>query len=352
MKYFTRTFIVALIVFTIGTKACVALNIDYQDINGSKMLSIRDVFESLGYSLIWEQDTRSIIAGEYTIVTPEQEGLEIIDGRSFLEPKAFNRFDITTEKKDTNNLGITHGDTQIVASIGEPPEYSAGTVTEIPILMYHHIGDPPADASPEAIRLYVSEKNFEHQLRWLQANGYNTVTMQEVIDHWDCGKPIPKNPVVLTFDDGYTSMYEKVTPLLMEKGMVGSFYICTNYRWCDGFLSSTQIEAMHKKGMEIQSHSLSHSNLTSLSEEELRKEICESKAYLETRLNVPADIFCYPHGAVNPKVIAQLKECGYKAALGTGVGIASIDANRFNLDRIPIIYHHTISDFASLMERD
>ena len=52
----------------------------------------------------------------------------------------------------------------------------------IPILMYHVIGDPPNGAPfPE---LYVDEKTFQAQLRWLERRGFNAVTLQAAWNHW------------------------------------------------------------------------------------------------------------------------------------------------------------------------
>ena len=44
------------------------------------------------------------------------------------------------------------------------------------------------------------------QLDALKAKGYNAVTMEEVYNHWINKAPLPENPIVLTFDDGYASI--------------------------------------------------------------------------------------------------------------------------------------------------
>ena len=55
----------------------------------------------------------------------------------------------------------------------------------IPILMYHVIADPPADARyPE---LYVSGTDFAHQIDWLESHGFHAVTLREAYRHWSFG---------------------------------------------------------------------------------------------------------------------------------------------------------------------
>src|SRR6188508_966940 len=60
-----------------------------------------------------------------------------------------------------------------------PPRPATGRPTDdpIPILMYHVIADPPADAPfPE---LYVSGDAFAGQIAWLAAHGFHGVTLQD-----------------------------------------------------------------------------------------------------------------------------------------------------------------------------
>ncbi|KWH52165.1 poly-beta-1,6-N-acetyl-D-glucosamine N-deacetylase PgaB [Burkholderia cepacia] len=49
---------------------------------------------------------------------------------------------------------------------------------------------------------------------WLQTNNYHTVTVRQIEASRHGGKPLPPRAVLLTFDDGYSSHYTKVLPLL------------------------------------------------------------------------------------------------------------------------------------------
>ncbi|HVD86357.1 MAG TPA: hypothetical protein VNB59_03025, partial [Solirubrobacterales bacterium] len=71
----------------------------------------------------------------------------------------------------------------------------------VPILEYHVLGDP--DESDEYPELFVSRPDFRQQLEWLDQNGYQAVTLEQVEDAWYRGGNLPPKPVVLSFDDGY-----------------------------------------------------------------------------------------------------------------------------------------------------
>jgi hypothetical protein len=82
----------------------------------------------------------------------------------------------------------------------------------VPILMYHVIAEHPAGASyPE---LYVRPGDVAGQMRWLARHRYHAVTLRQVYDHWMRGAPLPRRPVVITFDDGYLSQYTRTFGVL------------------------------------------------------------------------------------------------------------------------------------------
>lgn len=84
------------------------------------------------------------------------------------------------------------------------------------VLCYHEVTatTEAADRDP----LAVSIGSLILQFNWLEANGYSPVSLQQVIDERRGGKPLPENAVLLTFDDGYRSFYDRVMPLLKLYG--------------------------------------------------------------------------------------------------------------------------------------
>src|SRR5439155_21260126 len=89
----------------------------------------------------------------------------------------------------------------------------------VPILMYHVIAAPPAGAPyPE---LYVSPRDFRGQVAWLALHGYTAVTLDRLFAYWKLDWPLPRHPVVLTFDDGYRADYVHARPILLARRWPG-----------------------------------------------------------------------------------------------------------------------------------
>ena len=82
--------------------------------------------------------------------------------------------------------------------------------TTLTVLMYHHLVEDPAELNEW--RLTV--QRFREDLQWLQDNGYTTVLPSELA----AGRGLPEKAVMITFDDGYTSNYTLLYPLLREFG--------------------------------------------------------------------------------------------------------------------------------------
>jgi peptidoglycan/xylan/chitin deacetylase (PgdA/CDA1 family) len=91
----------------------------------------------------------------------------------------------------------------------------------VTIAMYHYVRDLKYSRYPDIKGLDATL--FKSQLDYLSAN-YNFITMEQLIDSMDSGKPLPEKAVLLTFDDAYIDHFNIVFPILDEKGIQGSFF--------------------------------------------------------------------------------------------------------------------------------
>ena len=178
----------------------------------------------------------------------------------------------------------------------------------IPVLMYHHVGE---DAARYTIPLW----RFEQQLDWLQGAGYNTVTLSEVYDAVEGIGTLPSNPVAITFDDGYVEQWGAAEAMRV-RGMRGTFFILSGA----STLADWQIRAMADNGNEIGSHSISHPDLTTVSDGQLWSELVDSRAALQAISGQSVDIFAYPYGAYDSRVIWAVEAAGYRAAVAAWGG--------------------------------
>jgi len=77
-------------------------------------------------------------------------------------------------------------------------------------LAYHDV----EDEDPDQGFLSVRTDRLVDQLAWLRENGYQAVSVDQILEARDGGKPLPDRAVLLSFDDGYRSFYTRVLPIL------------------------------------------------------------------------------------------------------------------------------------------
>jgi peptidoglycan/xylan/chitin deacetylase (PgdA/CDA1 family) len=109
------------------------------------------------------------------------------------------------------------------------------------------------------------------------------------------------------------------------------FFVTTRYLGDGRHLSVVQLREMARGGMEIGSHSVSHPDLTVLSLANRKKEIAESKRFLEDRLGKKIISFCYPSGRVNADTRRLVKNSGYLYARTTRPGFGNFDTEPHTL---------------------
>ena len=94
------------------------------------------------------------------------------------------------------------------------------TVFGVPVLMYHEFvtqEDLDSGIAFDEYAIYYHE--FEHDLQWLQQNGYTTITVRELAQYLNGQGEMPEKPVILTIDDGKLGVYKNAFPLLQKYNM-------------------------------------------------------------------------------------------------------------------------------------
>ncbi len=217
------------------------------------------------------------------------------------------------------------------------PVSATGTV-RVPILMYHRVADPAPIKSEGERRLNVSPQDFAKQMDWLAANGYRTITQSQLYDALATGAALPKRPVLLTFDDGYIDISKTVLPILRKRKMVATAYVITDrVTGSDrAFMKFKALRRIEAGGIEVGSHTVSHSDLTSLSESGLRNELAGSRRVLEKGLGHPVQWLCYPAGRFDSRVEAMARETGYVTAVTTEPGVSHSASRPYALSRVRI----------------
>ena len=203
----------------------------------------------------------------------------------------------------------------------------------VPILMYHVIAPPPAGTPyPE---LWVTPERFAAQMHALAAAGYHGITLRQAFAAWDHGARIPEHPVVVSFDDGYRSHSASAAPVLKTLGWPGVLNLEIHNAGPEG-ISLSRLHGLVRAGWEIDSHTVSHPDLTTLGVDELSTELTRSRAWIERELGVAADFFCYPAGKYDATVVAAVRAAGYRGATTELPGAATAHSDPYLLPRVRV----------------
>jgi peptidoglycan/xylan/chitin deacetylase (PgdA/CDA1 family) len=211
----------------------------------------------------------------------------------------------------------------------------AGPPRPVPILMYHVVSDPLPDSPyPD---LYVPRAEFQEQMQALKDAGYTAVTLQEAWDAWHAHGPLPRQPVVVSFDDGYHSHLANALPVLRALGWPGVLNLELKNIRSDYGLTGPQVRQLIAAGWELDSHTIDHPDLTTVDAATLEHEVADSRAELRSRFGVPVNFFCYPAGRYDDAAIAAVRAAGYLGATTTDPGLAQPDeADRYTLARVRV----------------
>jgi peptidoglycan/xylan/chitin deacetylase (PgdA/CDA1 family) len=204
----------------------------------------------------------------------------------------------------------------------------------VPILMYHVIAPAPAGAKYGG--LWVPPAALAAQVDVLAHAGYQAVTLDAVLDGWSGKDTLPAHPVVLSFDDGYLSQGKDAGAILAERHWPGVLNLAWHNLGVPGGIGRTRIRELIGAGWEIDAHSLTHPDLTTLGPSALEREVAGSRQKIHEAFGVPADAFCYPAGRFDPTVEAAVRAAGYRAATTERPGAATPAQDRYALSRIRV----------------
>jgi peptidoglycan/xylan/chitin deacetylase (PgdA/CDA1 family) len=222
----------------------------------------------------------------------------------------------------------------VTAALGPNPlRGAAARHAAVPILAYHVINQaPPGAAYPE---LWVPPARFAAEIRLLAHAGYRGVTLDRVLAAWRSGDPLPRHPIVVTFDDGYESQVRAGFPVLRRHGWPAVLNIELKNIGSQG-VPLVQIRGLAAAGWEIDSHTIHHLDLTTLDATGLHTEIADSRTRLIGLLQRPVDAFCYPAGRTDAAAEAAVRAAGYRAATTEQPGLARPDADHMALPRLRV----------------
>lgn len=220
------------------------------------------------------------------------------------------------------------------------PPVDDGTLRriQVPILMYHYVSPLLADADAIRRDLTVEPQIFRAHMRYLRDRGYTPISLYDLDEALNWGAPLPANPVILTFDDGYIDHYTYVLPILQEFNFLGTFFVITGFADAQNpdYLNWSHIREMAQAGMSMESHTKSHADLRDREHDFLVYQMLGSLESLAAHTARPSRMFSYPGGFYDADSLEVARQLGVWRAVTTQPGMTHTTNNRLELTRVRV----------------
>jgi peptidoglycan/xylan/chitin deacetylase (PgdA/CDA1 family) len=190
------------------------------------------------------------------------------------------------------------------------------------ILCYHSV--QPCWHSP----LAVEPAAFTRQAAWLRRRR-RVLPLREALSRLDSSGRLPRGEAALTFDDGFEALHTHALPVLIREQLPATVFLVAQtltpggqpVDWVDtpgteplSTLTRDQVLEMQDAGVDFQSHSWAHLDLTRLSEEECVRDLRDSREMLSELLGRPVTLLAYPRGRHTSHVRRAAARAGYTHA--------------------------------------
>jgi peptidoglycan/xylan/chitin deacetylase (PgdA/CDA1 family) len=117
----------------------------------------------------------------------------------------------------------------------------------------------------------------------------------------------------------------------------------------DAFMNWGEVIEMHRRGMDIQSHTYTHPILTKESAQTIARELTKSKKQIEEKIGAPVIALAYPFGLFNDEIVGEVARAHY------GIARTTRDSVWHSSNRLLTIggtlSTDNLSDFEALLSR-
>lgn len=197
------------------------------------------------------------------------------------------------------------------------------------------------DVLPPVLFSYL--ENFEKHMKYLQDEGYVTISLKDVIDFYYNNKPLPKKSILLTFDDMYKSVLLYAYPILKKHGFHAAGFVVEDWIFDEVqghsdnqsvCLSKEELDNMkdvfeyanHTKALHTRNNG--QSALQSTDKASFLGDIRACEGFIDTK-----HVFAYPFGIYTDKNIDWLKDAGFILAFTSEEGTNTKSTDPFKLHR-------------------
>ncbi len=186
---------------------------------------------------------------------------------------------------------------------------------KVPILLYHALFEGRGHTEKYAVAM----DTFDRHIHYLSEEGFESISFHAFLDGF---QPDPtKKYILITFDDGNDSDYSIAFRVIKKYGFVATFFVTVGRVGTRYYLGWDHLKEMVDNKMSVQSHGLSHLFLSDLSDDNLQKELAESKRILQDKISLPVHFISLPGGFYSRRVLKAAQNAGYKGIATSGPGL-------------------------------
>jgi len=218
------------------------------------------------------------------------------------------------------------------------------------ILLYHHVAeDTPPSTS-------ISPANFDAHLRYLRDNDFNVIALDQMIASLRSGQPLPEKAVVITFDDGYSSIFDTAFPMLEAYDYPFTLFLSTEPidDGLNNYMTWDQIRQMSAAGVIIANHMVDHPYMLEVGDNEsdsqrltrLREDLLKAEQRIEQETGQSHRYLAYPYGEYDPAIKSLLAELNF-VGLAQNSGAVGPESDFLALPRFPLASIYANLDTAS-----
>ncbi len=231
----------------------------------------------------------------------------------------------------------------------------------IPVLLYHHFME--YDVPEDRYSTTITGAQFEDQIRTLTEKGYCSISLEDLRAYMEEGKPLPKDPYMITVDDGYDSNYHIMFPILKKYNAKAVIFVTGSRiteepgkRWtedCLVWMTWDMLKEMEDSGLvEVHNHGYLHKPAELLTYEEFIESVIIGEELLNEKLGErKVKAFAYPYGNATMDTRQFLIENGYTAQFMVNPGSIKKTSRMDNLPRIIVSYGKTGEDVIRLIRK-
>ncbi|MBF0408865.1 MAG: polysaccharide deacetylase family protein [Candidatus Riflebacteria bacterium] len=217
---------------------------------------------------------------------------------------------------------------------------------KLPVIVYHHIEDPvKSDVS-------CTPENFSSQMQMIKKSGFTPLTLNEARLFIGGALRRIKNPILITFDDGYQSVYKHGFPILEKFHVPATVFVVTSRigqkPQFSRYLSESEISEMANSGLiSFGSHTDNlHTDIIRIKnsfkkkpdpvEELLKNDLQKSSSRLEKITNTKIFALAWPYGKHDDITTRIARECGFQVIFTSRSGFSEASSDPFEIKRIPV----------------